>query len=555
MGVAPSIDITAGQRKTLIALLQRHLPETTAWVYGSRTKWTARSQSDLDLVVFAGPEKHPQVGALREALEESDLPFRVDLFVWDDVPCLFRKQIEAEHVVLVPAYNSDFEVQVTLKSEEWPEIIFKKLLIEPVRNGIYKGKEFHGRGTKIINMGELFAHPRLSSIPMKRVELSESEAGRFLVKAGDILFARRSLVAEGAGKCCVVLDVDEPTTFESSIIRARPDFAKIDHLYLFYFFSSSLGLHKLDTIRRRVAVAGITGSDLSQLAVPVPPLPKQRAIAHILGTLDDKIELNRRMNETLEAMARALFESWFVDFDPVRAKMEGRDTGLPRHIADLFPDRLVDSELGEIPEGWELSQIGKEIDAVGGATPSTKEPAYWTGGQHYWATPKDLSKLSSPVLLATDRKITDAGAEKIGSGLLPVGTVLLSSRAPIGYLAIAGVSTAINQGFIAMVCEKRLSNLFVLFWCYENLDYIKGISGGSTFAEISKKSFRPIPVTVPSEGVLSNYDKLIRPLYDRIVVNMKESGRLASLRDMLLPKLISGKIRVSDAEKLIETVA
>ena len=203
-------------------------------------------------------------------------------------------------------------------------------------------------------------------------------------------------------------------------------------------------------------------SAFSRLPIQLPPAPEQRAIAHILGTLDDKIELNRRMNATLEAMARTLFQSWFVDFNPVRAKIEGRDTGLPKDIADLFPDRLVDSELGAIPEGWRVSEIGVEVDAVGGATPSTKEPAYWNEGQHHWVTPRDLSKLLSPVLLETDRKITDAGARKISSGVLPTGTVLLSSRAPIGYLAIAGVPTAINQGFIAMICRKQLKLVCVV---------------------------------------------------------------------------------------------
>ena len=541
MGVDRAIDITAKQRKIVTDLLERHLPDTAAWIYGSRVKWTARPQSDLDMVVFATPEQNGRVSDLREAFEESNLPFRVDLFVWDAVPEQFRKQIKSEHVVLVESGARDLV-------GEWPTDRFGRLLTEPVRNGIYKRKEFHGRGAKIVNMGELFAHPRLRAVPMKRLELSESENDRFLITAGDLLFARRSLVAEGAGKCCAVLNVDEPTTFESSIIRARPDPTRADYLYLYYFFNSALGLYHLDTIRRQVAVAGITGSDLTNLDIPVPPLPEQRAIAHILGTLDDKIELNRRMNATLEAMARALFKSWFVDFDPVRAKMAGRDTGLPQHLADLFPDRLVESELGEIPEGWEVSEIGKEIDAVGGTTPSTKEPAYWNEGEQHWATPKDLSKLVSPVLLETNRKITDTGVKKISSGLLPVGTVLLSSRAPIGYLAIAEVPTAINQGFIAMVCKKRLPNIYVLFWCYENLDYIKGISGGSTFAEISKKAFRPVPVAVPSKEVLAVYEDMVRPLYDRIVANTKESVPLVSLRDTLLPKLISGKLRVKAAE-------
>ena len=291
------------------------------------------------------------------------------------------------------------------------------------------------------------------------------------------------------------------------------------------------------------------------LKIPVPPLSEQRAIAHILGTLDDKIELNRRMDETLEAMVRVLFKSWFVDFDPVRAKMEGRNPGLPQHVAGLFPDRLVDSLLGRIPESWEVSEIGKEVDVVGGATPSTKEPVYWHEGKQHWATPKDLSKLSSPALLETGRRITEAGVQKISSGLLPTGTVLLSSRAPIGYLAIAEVPTAVNQGFIAMVCKRRLPNVFVLFWCFENLDYIKGISGGTTFAEISKKAFRPIPITVPPEEVLGAYEDVVRPLYDRIVANTKESVTLVQTRKLLLPKLISGEILVREAEKAVEVVA
>ena len=277
-------------------------------------------------------------------------------------------------------------------------------------------------------------------------------------------------------------------------------------------------------------------------------------MAHILGALDDKIELNLRMNETLEAMARALFKSWFVDFDPVRAKLDGRDRGVPQTVVGLFPDRFVDSQLG-IPEGWEVSEIGKEVDVVGGATPSTKEAAYWKGGKQHWATPKDLSKLSSPVLLETDRRITETGVQKISSGLLPTGTVLLSSRAPIGYLAIAEVPTAVNQGFIAMVCKRRLPNVFVLFWCFENLDYIKGISGGTTFAEISKKAFRPIPITVPPEEVLGAYEDAVRPLYDRIVANTKESVMLVQTRNLLLPKLISGEILVHEAEKAGEVVA
>ena len=547
MGVDRAIDITVKQRKIVTDLLERHLPDTAAWIYGSRVKWTARPQSDLDMVVFATPEQNGRVSDLREAFEESNLPFRVDLFVWDAVPEQFRKQIKSEHVVLVESGARDLV-------GEWPTDRFGRLLTEPVRNGIYKRKEFHGRGAKIVNMGELFAHPRLRAVPMKRLELSESENDRFLITAGDLLFARRSLVAEGAGKCCAVLNVDEPTTFESSIIRARPDPTRADYLYLYYFFNSALGLYHLDTIRRQVAVAGITGSDLTNLDIPVPPLPEQRAIAHILGALDDKIELNRRMNETLEAMARALFKSWFVDFDPVRATMAGRDTGLPSHLADLFPDRLVDSELWKIPEGWEVRALGDVAEVVGGTTPSTKQAEYWKGGTHCWATPKDLSALTMPVLLDTERKITDVGLQRIGSGLLPPGTVLLSSRAPIGYLAIAEMPVAINQGFIAMLPRERVSNQFLLRWSEAFHDEIVNHANGSTFLEISKSNFRQIPVVTPNESIMRTYGALASSLHKRVVSNEHLSRALAALRDALLPKLISGEIRLRDGDKQAKVV-
>jgi type I restriction enzyme, S subunit len=293
------------------------------------------------------------------------------------------------------------------------------------------------------------------------------------------------------------------------------------------------------------AYLGIT----AQLDLPIvlPPPDEQRAIAHILGTLDDKIEVSRRMNETLEAMARALFKSWFVDFDPVRAKAEGRDPGLPTPLADLFPARLVDSELGEIPEGWAVKSIGDLAAVVGGSTPSTKEQSYWEGGAHAWATPKDLSALSVPVLLDTERRITDAGLSQIGSGLLPRGTVLLSSRAPIGYLAVAEIPVAINQGFIAMTPKAGTSNLFLLLWASVAHEEIVSRANGSTFLEISKANFRPIPVFTPSGQVMQAFERLARPLYERIVECARESRTLATLRDTLLPKLISGELRVGGA--------
>jgi type I restriction enzyme S subunit len=277
------------------------------------------------------------------------------------------------------------------------------------------------------------------------------------------------------------------------------------------------------------------------------------------------------MSETLEAMARALFKSWFVDFDPVRAKMQRKDAKTQRRkanqqrlaswrpgafalnpeILDLFPDRLVESELGPIPEGWEVKPIGELVEVVGGSTPKTDRAEYWEGGTHHWATPKDLSGLSVPVLLDTERKITDAGLAQISSGLLPKGTVLLSSRAPIGYLAIAEMPVAVNQGFIAMKPRHGVSNLFVLRWASVAHDEIVSRANGSTFLEITKASFRLIPTVVPSVAIMDVFDRLARPMYQKVVENERESRTLAALRDALLPKLISGELRVKDLERLV----
>jgi type I restriction enzyme S subunit len=373
----------------------------------------------------------------------------------------------------------------------------------------------------------------------------EARTRRAVPSAGDLVITREAPMGEvcmipRGVKCCL----------GQRMVLLRPDQGKADSRFLLYVLQSS-------SVRHEIFVNEGTGSTVSNLRIPLlealpiptPPLPEQRAIAHILGTLDDKIELNRKMNETLEAMARALFKSWFVDFDPVRAKAEGRDPGLPAPIAALFPDSFEDSELGEIPTGWMVKQIGDLATVQGGSTPSTKEPSYWEGGTHYWVTPKDLSGLSNTVLLGSERKITDAGLTQISSGLLPEGTVLLSSRAPIGYLAVAEVPVAINQGFIAMQPLEGVSNLFLLLWAEVAHEAILSRANGSTFLEISKSSFRPIPVVAPTRAVMEAFDRAVRPMYSRIVVNERESRTLSESRHSLLPKLISGEVRVLGSSK------
>ena len=555
MGVDATIDITPEDRQTVLALLQRHLPGTAAWVYGSRARWTSTPTSDLDLVVFATPEQQPQVGDLREAFEESNLPFRVDLFVWDDVPESFRQRIEADRAPLVrqaAGHGRTVRLAATVRRDPdgWRIRRFEELLDEPVRNGIYKSKEHHGHGVKMVNMGELFAHPRLRAVPMRRVGLSESEIERFSITRGDLLFARRSLVAEGAGKCSVVLDVDEPTAFESSIIRARPAAATSDPLYLYYFFCSPPGLHRLDTIRRQVAVAGITGRDLSGLEIPAPPLSEQRAIGHVLGTLDDKIEMNRRMNATLEAMARALFRSWFVDFDPVRAKMEGRDTGLPTHVADLFPDRLVDSELGDVPKGWRagtLADIGRLNPEAWSNHHAPDRILYVDLAKTKWGYIENIQMYAWADAPSRARRV-------LRRGDTIVGTV----RPGNASFALIDQDNLTGSTGFAVLRPTDLIDREIVYCAatsHDAIDRLAHLADGGAYPAVNPRAVLNTTVVLPDTGTRLAYSSLAAPLMDRLQQTQREARIFGTLRDALLPKLVSGEMRVGDTERLVGAIA
>ena len=341
---------------------------------------------------------------------------------------------------------------------------------------------------------------------------------------------------------------NERVALAQRLICLRGKLGVLNNNFLKFLMQSNGVQEQLRSRATGTTVLGIKQKELRKVILTLPPLPEQKAIAHILGTLDDKIELNRRINQTLEAIAQALFQDWFVDFGPTHAKMEGLEPYLPPEMWDLFPDKLVDSELGEIPERWDVKPLGQIVDLFGGATPSTKTPDFWDGGAHCWATPKDLSTLSSPILLDTERKVTDAGLGKISSGLLPTGTLLMSSRAPIGYLAVSEVPVAINQGFIAMPPRNSPSNWYMLHWCRTTHDEIMSHANGSTFLEISKSNFRQIPMILPEEELLMTYDRVAETLYQRVSVNQRQSLVLAKQRDELIPKLLSGELQPEELE-------
>lgn len=346
------------------------------------------------------------------------------------------------------------------------------------------------------------------------------------------------------------------------------DFKGHDARYVYYLLKS-IDFHRFNV---GTGVPTLNRNHLSSVLVKNLGYINEKVIAKTLGDLDDKIHLNNQINQTLESIAQALFKSWFIDFDPVRAKIVAKQEGNNpefaamcvisgksevelqqmaeddlaelRATAALFPDELVESELGEVPKGWEVSTVGEQVQAVGGGTPSTKNADFWDNGIHYWTTPKDLSNLTDKILLNTERKLTDTGLKKISSGLLPKNTVLMSSRAPVGYLALAKIEVAINQGYIAILPNTKYSAEYLIQWCEANMAEIKGRASGTTFLEISKKNFREINFICSDEKVVTVYTKTAKTLYDEISLKAEENQSLINLRDTLLPKLLSGELEV-----------
>ncbi|MFH7765925.1 restriction endonuclease subunit S [Acinetobacter sp. BSP-28] len=372
------------------------------------------------------------------------------------------------------------------------------------------------------------------------------------------------------GVTALVQDTEFCLGQNTSVIIAK----NINPKYLYAVLNSSILKNQIEA-----SVVGSTQKTLSLKAINNFEIPRfspevEDQIAKMISELDEKIHLNNQINQTLESIAQAIFKSWFIDFDPVRAKIAAKQEGKDperaamcaisgkseveiqqmaeddfaelQATAALFPDELVESELGELPKGWVVSTVGEQVQTVGGGTPSTKNADFWDNGIHHWTTPKDLSNLTDKILLNTERKITDIGLKKISSGILPKDTVLMSSRAPVGYLALAKIEVAINQGYIAILPNTKYSAEYLIQWCEANMAEIKGRASGTTFQEISKKNFREINFISSDEKVVAIYTRTAKTLYDEITLKAKENQSLINLRDTLLPKLLSGEIEVEN---------
>lgn len=319
------------------------------------------------------------------------------------------------------------------------------------------------------------------------------------------------------------------------------DFKGHDPRYIYYLMRS------IDFTKFNVGsgVPTLNRNHLSSLLVNEIGIDREKTIAKLLGDLDDKIALNTQTNQTLEEMAQAIFKSWFVDFDPVKAKMNGEQPeGMDAATASLFPEKLVESELGLIPEGWKVSSLSELIKLTGGGTPKRSEETYWNGDIP-WFSVKDVPSGSNVFVVDTDEKITELGLNKSSTKLLPKGTTIITARGTVGKLALVGTDMCMNQSCYG-IRGKEVGDYYNYFNLKEAVSTLQRNTHGAVFDTITTKTFDTYSLAFGGVELANRFDDVIAPLLQKIESNVRQNIELSALRDTLLPKLLSGEVELNE---------
>lgn len=366
-------------------------------------------------------------------------------------------------------------------------------------------------------------------------------------KADDVVLSRRCNPGETA-----FVASDMRFALGQNLVLLRADGTKIYPPFLRWL---ARGPDWWEQIARFINVGAVFDSlkcaDIPSFRLRIPPLPEQRAIAHVLGSLDDKIELNHRMSETIEAIARAIFNDWFVEFGPSRAKMELQPRYLTPELWHFFPAQL-DGD-GK-PEGWRESPLASFFSIIGGGTPKTEIPKYWNG-EIPWFSVRDTPRKGSVFVYETEKSITRLGLDASSACLVPAGTTIISARGTVGNLAIAAQEMAFNQSCYALRGSGAPGDCFVFLAAQHMVTRLRMMAHGSVFPTITRDTFEAVSLARPPEGLLLGFEGVVNPMFAKIKANGYESRTLAALRDLLLPKLLSGEIRLRDAERAVADVA
>ena len=414
----------------------------------------------------------------------------------------------------------------------------------------FKSSDFKDSGAPVIKIKNV----KVNSVILGDVSYVDErflgDKKDYIVNHGDILITMSGNRFDGSretwvGKVAQFLS-SEPYLLNQrvAILRPKPG-VTLDKRCCSYILSSDdyqdlfIAIATSSGGQANLSPGQILGADIL-----LPPYDEQRAIAHLLGTLDDKIELNRRMNETLEAMARALFKSWFVDFDPVRAKMKGCNPGLSKSLADFFPARFVDSELGEIPEGWEVGCVDDEFELTMGQSPPGETYNEVGEGLPFYQGRTDFGSRFPA------RRVYCTAPTRMARA----GDTLISVRAPVGDINMASEDCAIGRGVAAAHHKSGSRSYTYQFMRSLGEVFARFEAEGTVFGSIGKEDFHTVPILMPPREVVVGFEAMLSPVDSRIDVTERESHTLAALRDTLLPKLISGELRVKDVEKFMGRV-
>lgn len=393
-----------------------------------------------------------------------------------------------------------------------------------VHNGLSKGREFFGSGYPFLSFSVVFNNYFIPNEITDLVQSTNAEQSSYSIRRGDVFVTRTSETFDELGMSCVALKDYPHATYNGFTKRLRPITDRVLPEYIGYFLrlpGFRSGFQAFSTMTTR---ASLKNENLLEMEVLLPDLPTQHRIASILSAYDDLIENNRRQIQLLEEAAQRLYREWFVELR------------FPGH-EDV---KIVDG----VPEGWKAETIGNVCCTIGGGTPSTKEKTYYEGGNIPWVTPTDITRNGCLILLETEKKITEEGLAHSSAKMVPAWTILMTSRASVGYFGICEFPVCTNQGFISCIPYQENMRFYLLHNLMNRVDEIRAKAGGSTYLEISKSTFRDMKIIVPADEILNSFEESIQKLMMKMK-NCKEQNRiLTSARDRLLPKLMSGEVEV-----------
>jgi len=580
-------------RQAIIDILSQCEQVEKVVLFGSRAMGTFTITSDVDIVLFGDKLTLTDQGNLAEQIEELTMPQSADLLLYRSIESKeLLKHIREYGVQWWPEKNEqrcwEMENKPFIFSECATEVR-DKVQPEGANGARYIGLEHIEQGTLHLN----------SFGSANDVSSTKSKFSK-----GDILFGklrpyfRKVVRAPFDGVCSTDIWVVRSTN-------------GIDQGFLYYWMASQEFVDFSMQGSEGTKMPRAKWNHVSRHQVPFFTEDEQKAIAHILGSLDDKIELNRRMNKTLEAMAQALFKSWFIDFDPVldnailagnpipdelEERAEVRRAILAQNQSDecsvmndelknnsalrphnssfhhLFPSEFEPTEeMGPacakqgaagrwIPKGWGVATLDDLVDLIGGGTPKTSKEEYWNGGIP-WFSVVDAPNTSDVFVIDTEKNVTELGVEKSSTKILPIGTTIISARGTVGKCAMVGEPMAMNQSCYGVRGKKDISDSFVYYAIREKVADLQRGGHGSVFNTITRDTFKTIKIAFGEPELTGKLDDRIKPSFDRILANRFCSKTLSKTRDTLLPQLLSGEIRtclrathrqIPEAEKLVE---